>query len=191
VRRCGVDDSVVAAIIYGGKPVGANKARDAASVIHCADARLKMDAGVQSAAMLGILNALPHHFLSTLAVVVQDGTPCGDVARWVDGVPIRRLTELAVPWLRLNNILASIGLVEPHFKLGDYVRRGEDVVDVDVDMVNHCENVALAHNYLERWRVPAGRAMGAEIADYVARNLADEWVFREALARIEGRRDGD
>jgi len=185
------ENVLVSNIIRGGTVLAANKSREPGSVIRCGDVRLKLDHGVQSEAVLGILNAAPEHFACTSEIVRQDGQPVGDVARWVEGTPITNPKELAAPWLRINNVLAAVGLIESHFKVGDFVRTADGrVVDVDVDMVNQCQNVALAHNYLQKWRVPVARAMGPAVADYLVRNLADEWVFHEALRMLREERDG-
>ena len=185
------ENVLVSNIIRGGTVLAANKARETGSVIRSGEVRLKLDPGGQNEAVLGILNALPAHCPETIALVMAAGRPVGDVARWVDGDPITSLRELAEPWLALNHVLASVGLVEIHYKLGDYVRTADGrVVDVDVDMVNHCENVALAHEFLERWRVPVAQAMGPEIADHLVRNLAGEWVFHAALQMLREARHG-
>ncbi len=173
------------AIREQGTVVVANKAREKSSVIRLGGVRYKLDRGLQTDGVFQVLNSLPEWFAPTRSVLVHEGRRIGDVAGWVEGEPITRPKEIADHWLRLNDILASVGLVEIHFKQGDFVRRGEHVVDVDVDMVADLDKIAKAESYLGRW-VMAGPAkgFGVGLAQWIAANLADEWVFQKAVVKL-------
>lgn len=168
-----------------GTVLAANKARDKASVIRLESSgiRYKFDRGLQGDGVFMILNSLPEWFAHTREVLVRDGNRIGDVAEWVEGRRLQNCHDLRDHWLRMNNALACIGLIEIHVKLGDYVWR-DGWVDVDVDLVSHVDNIAGAQTYLSEWRHAGARLAFGETADYIADNLLDEWVFAEALKRV-------
>lgn len=173
-----------------GTELVANKARAADSVVRVNGYRYKFDRGLQTDGVLMVLNSLPDWFASTRYVVTHRGQRIGDVARWVDGDRLRDTRDLREHWLRMNNVLACIGLIEIHLKLGDYIRNSSGHwVDVDIDMVNDVERIACAKDYLSRWRASgtgAFRAFGRKLAHWISNNLADEWVFRTALSTLAG-----
>lgn len=173
-----------------GMPVEANRARTGGSVVRMGDVRYKFDRGTQSAGVLGILNALPEWFAPTVKLLTCNGVVVGDVAKWIEGEPLDCF-DLRAHWLRLNDILACVGLVEIHFKQFDFILRGGQCTDVDIDMVNSRRNIAEARDYLKKWRLSAGRFFGGVLADYIASNLSDEWVFRKARVKLFGGVDGD
>jgi len=167
------------------KAIPAGAARECGSVMRRGDRRYKFDAaGMQSDGVLMILNHMPQWFAHTHAAMVHAGRRIGDVAEWVEGEPIGSAKELVVPWLRLNDALASIGLVEPHFRVNDFVRRGTDVVDVDVDMVDHVGRTAAAARYLAQFKENNAGTFGAALVERIAGHLSDEWVFRDALKEL-------
>jgi len=184
IRTLTADD--VTAIRKSGTAIKSNAARDADSVIRVGNIRYKFDLGVQNDAVFLVLNSLPEWFAPTLELLMQDGKRIGDVAQWIKGKPNRTTKEIAAHWLRMNDMLACVGLVEIHLKLGDYLWSNGHYVDIDVDMVNHVEGIRYAVDYLEKWKRAGPRtAFGAKLANFIADNLGDEWVFQEALRRLK------
>jgi hypothetical protein len=181
-----VTDEELASLRKNGEVVSANKARDADSVIRCDDLRYKFDHGLQSDAVFMVLNSLPEYFLNTREVLTQNGVRIADVADWVDGEPNSSTHKIRQHWLRMNDMLACIGLVEIHLKDADYILRDGHWIDVDVDMLAHVSRIAPATTYLEKWRqAGAKRAFGEALAAEIADNLHDEWIFRKALGQLK------
>jgi len=181
-----VTESDLVALRQQGKIIKANNARADDSVIKVGGQRYKFDKGLQSDAVFMVLNSLPEWFLHTREVLVQNGKRIGDLTDWVKGVPNSTTKKIARHWLQMNNMLACIGLVEIHLKLKDYVLREDGrYIDVDVDMLSHVDRIAPAADYLTKWiRGGAKDAFGDKLAHYIVKHLKDEWVFREALARL-------
>lgn len=184
VRVWGMDEDLEQKLRADGAAIASNKAREVDSVVRFGDVRFKFDWGVQCGPVLGVLNKFPERFAHTRALLMRDGRAIGDLAEWVDGKPIRDGKQMVRPWLELNDALACIGLVEIHFKVGDFLRVGDRVVDVDFDMINHVSRIESAAGYLAKWQVAARRFFPAGMAEGIAENLADEWVFRKALDRL-------
>lgn len=168
----------------GGEVVRANNARETASVVRMGDVRYKFDKGVQNDSVFLVLNSLPDWFLNTRELLIDEaGNRIGDVSEWVEGTPNSSAHRIGSHWLWMNDILACVGLVEIHLKQGDYVLRDGRYIDVDVDMVNHVDRIATANDYLAKWRTAGAKdAFGERLAATIADNLADEWIFRKALA---------
>jgi hypothetical protein len=163
----------------------ANQNRSPGAVLRKGARRYKFDCKLQPDAVLRVLSKLPEWFARTYAVLVQDGTRIGDVSAWIDGPAEENPHTLWVHWLRMNHVLACVGLVEIHFKPSDYKRIGDcGLVDVDVDMVNSAERLFSSKRYLDKWREVVTEALGprfAAVVDYVRYHLRDEWVFKHAL----------
>ena len=168
-----------------GGALGANKARPTSSIFRVGDRRYKIDRGLQTNGVFQVLNTLPERVAPTLSVIVCDGVRIGDIAEWIDGEPLLRPKLIADHWLKLNAILASVGLVEIHFKVGDFVERDGHVIDVDVDMVADVDKIANAAHYLSRWKTAGpAKAFGPGLAGWISHNLHDEWVFQKAMLKL-------
>lgn len=189
VPRMPLSADAVAGIQAKGQTIQANKARKADSVVRVRDLRYKFDRGMQTDGVLLVCNSLPEWFAKTVAVLLQDGNRIGDLAEWAEGAPLTDPVKIAPHWLRLNHILASVGLVEIHFKVGDYVQTPTSVVDVDLDMMADVENISMADAYLTKWvRAGPKDAFGEDLAKWIADNLADEFVFQKAMKKWEAMR---
>ena len=176
-----MSEADVDALKVKGKSIPANRARAKDSVIRVGDVRYKFDKSTRSDGVMMMLNSLPDWFMHTQAVISRDGRRIGDIAEWVEGRPVRTLGELGNHWLKLNNMMSCVGLVEIHLKVLDYVERDGKMIDIDIDMLDAVGNISTAVGYLKKWRVAAARAFGKQTADYLADNLGDEWVFANVL----------
>jgi len=90
-------------------------------------------------------------------------------------------------WLRLNNVLASIGLIEPHFKISDYKRLGDRYVDIDVDMIQMSSTLAKNTDYLKRWSTAISKALGPKYKSFAKRlqcELHDEFLFKKLMEEL-------
>lgn len=162
----------------------ANKLRDPQAVLRDGQRRYKFDVGLQSDGVFLILNSLLDWFPRTEEVLICDGKRIGDMTEWIDGCTIAGPTDLWRHWLKLNDVMACVGLIESHFKPSDYRWHGGRMIDIDVDMIWNTDRLASNRNHIQKWRdarlVDLGEEL-AEVAKYVASNIRSEFVFQKAL----------
>lgn len=185
IERREMSSEDIARVQQTGTPIRANTARESGSVMRVGSVRYKFDRGVQTDGVLMVLNSLPDWFAETQWIMTSGGVPIGDVTAWIDGTSLIDIRDIARSWLRMNDLLACIGLIEIHVKIGDFIHTPDGHwIDVDVDMVNDVDRIAEAYQYLTKWKKGAKRAFGP-LTSWIADNLAAEFVFRDALARLE------
>ncbi len=171
-----------------GEDLRGNRARGERSVVRLGDRRLKLDKGTQSDGVLSVLNGLNYFVPHTHEVLMRNGLKAGDIAEFIDGIPLETGVEIWPHWLRLNDVLASVGLVDLHFKLRDYLERDGRVFNVDLDLIWNTDRMASNVTFVDRWtdrmQLLLPEKYNAAI-QFIHDHLRDEFVFQQAAKMVK------
>jgi hypothetical protein len=184
-----IDDKAVRRLIENhGIELECNKARPPGSMYRISqDYRIKYDEGLLTDGMYFILNSMPQHFAATKNIIVKDGQRIGDITEWIASPAMEvnpgNIEHSYQNFLKMNQDMAAVGLVEPHLKLMDYKWRGGKLLDVDVDMVRHASTHT--KEYLDSWFKNKSEYYPERKADfqYLVDNWASQDVYYDLIQR--------
>jgi SAM-dependent methyltransferase len=177
------DSEVKKMIKEKGEVLKANSARPIDSIYKIGDSRVKYDIGLLPDEMFFILNSMPEYFAKTEKIIVDDnGKRIGDISEWING-DIGNINDFYNRFLEINNNLASIGFIEPHFKITDYkYRKNGQMVDVDVDMVMFSQFTR--KEYIKNWRETKKELLKEKQNEIDF--IADNWGEIETFTKVRG-----